>query len=112
MKFLECPHCGKQAVKIWEIFVFPSPFWLSKRCKHCNIKIRLNFKTIAQILICMVLAIILGNIVIRLLSINSALFEAILLFGFICLPLLLGGKLFLSHDEEQNNKSMNERTDQ
>ena len=102
MKFLECPHCGRQAVRIWEIIFFPSPFWLLKTCRYCKTKIRFNYKTIKKFVAFMIVAIVVGNVVIRLFSINSTWFEAVLLLCFICIPVIGGDKLFLINKKEKN----------
>ena len=101
MKLLECPYCHKEAARLWEIFVFPSPFWQLKICEHCKKKIRFNSKTIYEIVLFMISGIVLGNILIRVFSIRSVIFEAFFLVLFICFPVFLGRKLFSEHNNLQ-----------
>lgn len=108
MKFLECPYCKKQAVKGWELLVFPSRFWLYKLCRHCNNVIRFDFNTIWLIICSMIIGIVLGNVIIRLFSINSTIFEAICLISFMSMPAFFGRKLFLKGRVESGRREKKE----
>ena len=88
-------------MKLWEVFVFPSRFWLSKLCMHCNNKFRFNFKSIFLILVFLIVGIVLGNIIVMVFSIDSTVFEAIFLIFFVSIPLLLGKKLFIKRNNKQ-----------
>lgn len=98
MKFLRCPHCDRQAVKIWEMFVFPSPFWLNKLCRHCRNKIRFDFRTIRLIVYLFLLGMVLGNVINLVVPIHSIMFDVVFLLLFACIPIFLGRKLFVSVD--------------
>jgi prepilin signal peptidase PulO-like enzyme (type II secretory pathway) len=103
MRFLECPHCGRQAVRIWEIIIFPSPFWLSKTCRYCQEIVSFNYDILIKIIGCMIIGVVVGNVIIRLFSINSIWFEAVLVFGFTCIPIIRGNKLF-AHNKKYYDK--------
>jgi len=100
MNLLECPYCKKQAAKLWEILVFPSPFWLSKSCRQCNNKIHFDFNTIKLIACSLFLGIILGNVIDRAFSINWAMFDVGFMIFFAFLPFFLGKKLFLKKTDK------------
>ena len=95
MKLLECPHCKKQAFKLWEIFIFPSGFWLGRKCRHCNKQVRINYNTVYSFVICLIIGIILANVVDKLFSIKSDIVSIAILILFINIPLFLGKRLFL-----------------
>lgn len=104
MNPLECPHCEQKAIKTWQIFIFPSPFWLSKRCMHCGNKIRFNWNTINLIACSLIAGIIIGNILIRIFKIDSIILDAILLSFFLYLPFLFGKRLFVSEENKGSNQ--------
>jgi len=62
MKSFTCPHCGKKAVPLWQLFVFPSPFWLNRKCSHCHTKLRFNFTTLGWIAASIVLWVIIVEV--------------------------------------------------
>lgn len=95
MKFLQCPHCSNQAVKLWEFFVFPSPFWLRKLCRSCNKELSFDFSTIRFITYSLVLGLVIGNVIDRMIPTDSIIFDAVFLATFACIPIFLGKKLFL-----------------
>ncbi len=102
MNPLERPHCEKQAIKTWHLFILPSPFWISKICMHCGNKIRFNKNTLHLITWSLIVGIIIGNILIRTIKIDSIILNAIIILFFLYLPFLFGKKLFISTG---NNRS-------
>jgi hypothetical protein len=94
MNYLECPYCEKDAVRFWEFF-FLSPFWLHRSCRHCNKKVHFDFNTIKLVVYSLLAAIVLCNIIDRVFLINLGIFGVGIVLLFVCLPFLLGKKLFL-----------------
>jgi len=98
MNSLECPYCKKQALRVWEIFIFPSPFWIHRRCISCNRKVRFNFNLYFQIVLFIFLAVIIRKLIDFVISFDFFLFDALLYFLFILIPLLSGKKIILHAD--------------
>jgi len=98
MKGFECPHCNKDVLKFWELFIFFSPFWLTRSCRNCNHKIKFDFNVVAQILIFFILGVIFGRIINIFFSIDFFFFNAVILLSFAYIPFLLGKRLFIKYD--------------
>ena len=103
MKFLECPHCKNQAFGLWEIFVFPSGFWLGRKCRHCNKQVRINYNTVYSIVVCLIIGIVLANVIEKLFSVKSYMVDISIIILSINIPLFLGRKLFV---EEESTKTL------
>ena len=95
MKGLECPYCEKQVLRLWELFIFVSPFWLTRTCRNCSNKVKFDFNVIIQIFVSIILGVIFGRIINIFISVDSFLFNAFLLISFAYIPFLLGKKLFI-----------------
>ena len=87
--FLKCPRCQRQAVEVWQFFVFPS--WLFMSCRHCNNRLRFDFKTVRLMVYGMGFAVVSGGFI----PIHSVIFAAPYMFLCTCLPIFLGKRLFL-----------------
>lgn len=91
MKFLECPTCKKTAVKIWQLFVVPSPFWLLKRCQYCQEHLKYNWHTIMQLMVYFIV----GQAIAFLFKDIAPYFIRCIIFIFVTLvPLIVGKRLF------------------
>jgi len=100
MKGMDCPKCGQQVLKLWEFFIFPSPFWLSKRCRNCSAKVGFDFNTVYQIILCFILAMLARGLIDRIVSFEFVLFDVVILIVFILIPFYRGKKLFLLKEEK------------
>jgi hypothetical protein len=104
MKFLECPYCYKQAVKLWEIFVFPSRFWLDRTCGSGNNKIKVDFNTVVMIGCSLLLGLLVGLLIGDWIP-DNIIFPGVFLLVFACVPIFFGRKLFLMDQEEKQLRS-------
>jgi len=106
MKGLECPYCEKQVLRLWELFIFISPFWLARACRNCSNKVKFDFNVVIQILFSIISGVIFGRIINSFIAIDFFLFNAFLLISFAYIPLLLGKKLFIikKNNDSQINK--------
>ncbi len=95
MRGLDCPCCKKDVLSLWELFIFPSPFWLTRTCQHCNEKVQFDFTVVIQIMLSMIVGVIFGRIIILFIPADYFLFNALLILLFIYIPFLLGKKLFI-----------------
>ncbi len=77
MKFIECPHCKKDAVKVWYLFTLFSPFWLSGLCRHCDKGIKFNWFFIKFWLGSILFGAVSGFFINKFLNIKSELFGTI-----------------------------------
>ena len=102
MRSLECPNCKNQVCEFWEILILPSRFWLKKRCRHCDERIRFNPTTILWLVGFLVIGIGVSNILSKLLSIESELFGVVVFVLFTCYPLAAGKKLFSQAQSESD----------
>jgi hypothetical protein len=94
MKFIECPHCKEDAVKIWYLFVGFSPFWISRLCRHCNKRISFNWFFIKIWMGSILFGMISGNRIDRIFNIQSDLFGAVYMIFFFIFPAIIKIPLF------------------
>ena len=101
MKGLECPNCREQVLKLWEFFIFPSPFWLTKRCRNCNIKVGFDYNVVYQVVLFFILAMIVGWLIETVISFEFILIDVAILLFFILVPFFMGKKLFILKEESE-----------
>jgi hypothetical protein len=99
MNILKCPSCRQPATKWWELFVFPSRFWISKVCRNCGQKIYFNWNVLNEIVRNLSIYLLIG-IVLRFFSFNSIFIDAIVLIIALYLPFYRGKELFISKKDE------------
>lgn len=92
MDFLECPRCEKPAIKIWELFFILSPFWLRKRCRHCNEKLTFNNSTVNLFILCFIFGAIISNTILKFCNEYLDYLVFVLIFLF---PIITGRRLFV-----------------
>ena len=83
MKGLECPNCEKQVLRLWELFIFISPFWITRTCRNCSKKVKFDFNVVIQILFSIILGVI--------------------FISFVMGLAFVGGVGYLAYDYTQNN---------
>ncbi len=71
---------------MWEIFIFPSHFWTTRRCMSCESKISLNFNLVNQILLLLLVAIIFRELIGFLTSFEFILLDVLFYIFFILIP--------------------------
>jgi len=94
LKGFECPHCNKQVFRLWEFFIFPSPFWINRTCMHCRKKVRFDMNVVMSIFFYMIAAIIIGIAIDKIISFDSILFDIVWYVFFISIPFIMGKKIF------------------
>jgi prepilin signal peptidase PulO-like enzyme (type II secretory pathway) len=102
MRLFECFECKRQAVPIWELFIYPSRFWLTRKCRHCESPLKFDFNTVFLIAAFMILGIVILNVIEKLFSMDMGLFGIIIFLLFTLIPVFKGRRLFLPSlpDEE------------
>jgi len=88
-EFLRCPHCQRQAVEVWQFFVFPSTLFMS--CRQCNHRLRFDFNTVRLMVYGSVFAVVSAGLI----PIHSTIFAAPYMLLCTCYPVFLGKRLFL-----------------
>jgi len=109
MKGLECPYCKKEVLRLWELFIFISPFWLTRTCRNCSNTVKFDFNVVIQIMFSIILGVIFGRIVNIFISVDFILFNAFLLISFAYIPFLLGKKLFINNKNCHHKKTNRNR---
>lgn len=104
MKGLECPCCKKEVLSLWELFVFLSPFWLTKSCRNCNNKVNFDFTVVIQIMFSMILGVVFGRIIIIFIPADFFLFNVLFILFFAYIPFMLGKKLFICNKNSHSQK--------
>jgi hypothetical protein len=111
MKIMECPNCKEQVLMLWELFVFPSSFWLTKSCRNCQKKMQFNFGVVYLVIILFFVAMILRLLVDKIVSFESILFDAFIYLSCISIPFFQGKKLFILKKEKSEEGSDERRDD-
>ena len=107
MKFLRCPHCSKQAVRAWELFIYPSPFWMRRLCNYCNNKLRFNLNTIYLLVFFFIIGLIIANLIDYIFSVQTEIYTVLIFVVFALLPVFLGKELFSKpHNESGSDLDM------
>lgn len=104
MKSMECPNCKKQVLKLWELFIFPSPFWLTKKCQNCQKKVQFNTGVVYQVVLFFFVAMILRWLVDKIIPFESIFFDAFIYISFISIPFFQGKKLFILKKTESEKE--------
>ena len=94
MKGFECPHCNQKVFKLWEFFIFPSPFWINRICMHCRKKVRFDMDVVMLVFLFMIAAMFVGLAIDKVISFDSLLFDIALYAFFISIPFMMGKKIF------------------
>ena len=92
MKSLECPVCHEQSAKAWDLFFFA--FWISRSCRHCKTRLRINFKTAYMVFWCWVGGLIVCYFVDKAFSVETDFVLGICLLLIMLVPIFVGKRLF------------------
>ena len=95
MEYLQCPYCKEQAAKGWELLIAQSNFWRTKKCRNCGKMIRFNTNTLYEIRLSLIIGIVLANTIGFFIDIDYFIFNFLFLLFFICIPIVMGRKLFV-----------------
>lgn len=101
MKFIKCPYCKNDATKIWQLFVFPSRIWINRVCRNCKKNIRFNWQFIMFWMGSIIFGVISGNLIGKVITIESRLFVFSYITFFFILPAMTGMPLFLESRKEK-----------
>jgi hypothetical protein len=105
LDFTTCPNCKQEASKLWEVFVFPSRFYINKTCRSCEIPIRLNPKLLRSLLVFLIAGIVIVNILSQIVNIKIPGFDTLLIIGFLFIPLLTIKQLFVIDESRASSGS-------
>ncbi len=92
---------------MWEIFIFPSPFWLKRLCNYCNNTLRFNHNTIFSLIAFFIIGIFIANIIDYVFSIQTEIYTIIIFVFVALLPVLLGKELFSKKELEESENDLN-----